>query len=111
MSKLFSILALVTFFSLSTLAATPVCDWDLSTTRRLLRGTGCMDESKRICSGYVSCETDGVKTTRLATCSAKNCSNGKATDCALEKNYGSRKPAVAKASQSKTNSQSGGAQN
>jgi hypothetical protein len=111
MSKLFSILSLVTFFSLSALASNTVCDWELSTTRRLLRGTGCMDESKRICSGYVSCERDGIKTTRLATCSAKNCSNGKATDCALEQNYGSKRPNVVKASQNKTQSKPDGAQN
>lgn len=111
MSKLFSTLALVIFFSIPSFAASTVCDWDLSTTRRLLRGNGCMDQSKRICSGYVFCEKDGIKTTRLATCSAKNCSNDKATDCALEKNYGSKKPTVAQASQNKTPSKSGGTHN
>lgn len=70
-----------------------------------------MDQSKRICSGYVSCEKNGVKTIRLATCSAKNCSNDKATDCALEKNYGSRKPTLTQASQIKTLSKSGGTHN
>jgi hypothetical protein len=111
MNKLFSILALVTFFSTPSFSSSTVCDWDLSTTRRLLRGNDCMDQSKRICSGYVSCEKDGIKTTRLATCSAKNCSNDKATDCALEKNYGSRKPTATQASKNKNQSKSDGTHN
>lgn len=111
MKKLFSIFTLLTFFSIQSLASNIVCDWDISTTRRLLRGSGCMEKSKRICSGYVMCDRDGIKTTRLATCSADNCSNAKATDCATEKNFGSRKPFVAKASQNKTPSKSGGTKN
>lgn len=111
MKKIFSVFTLLTFFSIQSFAASTVCDWDTSTTRRLLRGTGCMEKSKRICSGYVSCERDGVKTTRLATCSSDNCSSNKATDCALEKNFGSRKPQIAKASQNKTSSKSGGTNN
>lgn len=110
MKQLFSALILVTLFSIHSFASIH-CDWDLTTTRRLLRGSGCMEKSKRICSGYVTCEKDGVKTTRLATCSASNCSNDKATSCAMEQSYGSRKPSVAKSSQDKTSSQSGGTHN
>jgi hypothetical protein len=111
MRKLFSILIVVTFFSIQSMASGMTCDWDLSTTRRIIHGSGCTDSSKRICSGYVTCEKDGAKTTRLATCSAHNCSNNKATTCAMEKNYGSKKPNIAKSNPTKESIQSGGTHN
>lgn len=54
------------------------CEWAPGEKRYELTGKGC---STKICSAYVNCTKDGVKSRRLATCSSDLCVEGKATEC------------------------------
>lgn len=65
------------------------CDWSDSFPRKILHGPGCKSEGTRICAGYVSCKSNGRQIDRLATCSDTLCGEGQATQCALQKGYGS----------------------
>lgn len=66
------------------------CEWDKSLPpRKLLHAPGCSGKAK-LCTGYVKCNKNGWKINRLATCGDEFCTDATATECAKQKNYGSK---------------------
>ena len=66
------------------------CEWDKSLPpRKLLYAPGCNGKEK-LCTGYVKCNKNGWKINRLATCGDEFCTDSTATECAKQKNYGSK---------------------
>lgn len=68
------------------------CEWKKDLQRKILRGPSCNSSGTRICSGYVNCDKNGKKFTRLATCSEAFCEDSRASECSKQLGYGSRNP-------------------